>query len=53
MRGWSRSQNVEVVSVSTILWKENMRCNIKIFGIDVGSELRSGPYWFSGGLLLW
>lgn len=49
MRGWSSSQNVEIVSVSTILSKENMRCGIKIFGTDIGSELRCGPYWFSDG----
>jgi hypothetical protein len=44
-------QNVEIVTVSRTLLKENIRCNIKICGIDVGSELRRGPHCFSGGLL--
>lgn len=44
---------VEVVSVSRILFKGNIRCNLKMCGINVGSEVRRGPYWFSGLLLLW
>jgi hypothetical protein len=52
MMGWSRSQNVEVVTVSRIVMKENIRCNIEICGTDLGSEPRHGPHWFSGGLLL-